>query len=588
MSNYKSLPTVGGFSRVFLTQLNVWSTNQESLEIELKPSQKAIKAELKKVIDSLNSNQFNFNDLLIEAEIKVPKAKSKKVKNRTVQKHVQTLSKSSSEDFTQFEEYQSYIKPLLDMVLNDEELALIVEHLWRDAIEQYKLFLRSHPSVSLVEDTMSVFFIGYLIPTIVETIASERLIKNFNQNIPLNCFIPSFSKESSNVSKWPLQKVIGRILESAGISPWELQCFHSYKINRNNVSDTKLWHDFGLLEVKPEPDTKVKQFFSRTGKVNKLKWRDLWLAISPVLVKLDQANDKELKANLYTAYVVHNFSQLCSENMSSTAFKELSYKVERIAKACSDEFPLINSYSENAVDGPSRTKLIREYFPVKRDQILDLGAKHAASPQNLDWMKLCAESNSSLYQGRVLSLTQEVWNNIADGEVELQEIIDSKKFSNMLLSEGDVSFEDCQRLEFLIHQNLKKNSGSSWLLDWFYAKRSILLGDFNEAGKLFQKAFTGGCYRSGPYMDSLIVDILAFCKFRFKTGLDEDGEKFYSDLGSSVWEWSSFIGYRGRWVNDEKTLLPKRENSASAKRETGIVNSQANEIRLIAERPAYF
>jgi hypothetical protein len=585
MSNHNTLPTVGSLNKIFLNQLNIWSSNQRSLDIMLEPNQKEKRAALKKVINSLGSQPFNLNNLLAVTAIKAPKAKHKEVKNKTIQKYVQKLSKSSLEDFTQFEEFQPYIKYLLDAVLDDAELSLIVDNLWKDTIEQYLLFLRNHPYVSSTEEMIMLFVIGYFIPQIIETIATEKLINNFNQNIPLNFFITSFSKDNSNVVKWPIKKIIDCILESSGISAWELQCFHAYKINNSNLSDTKAWDAFTALDKKPEPSTKVKQLFNRIGKVNKVKWRDVWTLMSPVLVKLNQFSEKELKANLFSAYVIHSISQLCSENMEADKFKALNCKAEKLAKVCSKELPLIKSYSEKLGDSVRKDQFIRNYFTIKRDELKNISLAHETNIESLDWMKLSVESNSSLYQGKVLSLTQQLLSDMGDGEAELEEIIRSNKFYSMLMPNSNVTFEDCQKLEFLIHQHIKENAGSSWLLHWFYAKRSILFGDLNEAGKLFREAFYEGCYRAGPYMYALIIDISAFCKVQFKRVTDKYDDKFYNDLGSSVYKWAPFIGYVPRYVNCAKTLMPRSTNPLATQKLNEAVKRRVDEIESIVERP---
>jgi len=307
--------------------------------------------------------------------------------------------------------------------------------------------------------------------------------------------------------------------------------------------------------------------------------------MSPVLVKLDQFSEKELKANLFSAYVIHSVSQLCSEYMEADKFKALNCKAEKLAKACSKEIPLIKSYSENFGDGVRKAQFIRNYFPIKRDELINLGLAHETSIENLDWMKLSVESNSSFYQGKVLSLTQQLLSDMGNGEVELEEIISSKQFYSMLLPNSNVTFEDCQKLEFLIHQHIKENAGSSWLLHWFYARRSILFGDINEAGILFREAFYEGCYRAGPYMYALIIDISAFCKVQFQRVPDKYDDKFYNDLGSSVYKWAPFIGYTPRYVNCPQTLMPRSTNPLAAHELNEAVKRRVDEIESVIERP---
>ncbi len=309
--------------------------------------------------------------------------------------------------------------------------------------------------------------------------------------------------------------------------------------------------------------------------------------MSPVLVKLDQFSEKELKANLFSAYVIHSISQLCSEYMEADKFKALNSKAEKLAKACSKEIHLIKSYSEKFGGGVRKTQFIRSYFPTKRDELINLGLAHETSIQNLDWLKLSVESNYSSYQGKVLSLTQELLSDMGNGEVELEEIISSNKFYSMLLPYSNVTFEDCQKLEFLIHQHIKENAGSSWLLHWFYARRSILFGDLNEAGKFFREAFYEGCYRAGPYMYALIIDVSAFCKVQFQRVSDKYNDKFYNDLGSSVYKWAPFIGYIPRYVNCPETLMPRSTDPLAAQELNETVKRRVDEIESIVERPHF-
>jgi hypothetical protein len=585
MRNHNTLPTVGSLNKFFLNQLNIWSSTQALSGIELAPNQKEKKAALKKVIDSLSSQPFNLDDLLAVATVKAPKAKEKTVKSKTIQKHVQALSKSELEDSTLFEEFQPYIKQLLNAALDDDELSQLVDNLWLDTIEQYKLFLRNHPYVSSTEDMMMLFVVGYLIPLVIETITTENLINNFSQKVPLNCFITSFSIDGSNVAKWPIQSFIDYILKLVGISAWELQCFHAFKLNNSNLSNAKAWELFEALDKKPEPSTKVKQLFNRIGKVNKVKWRDVWTVLSPVLVKLNQFSEKELKANLFTAYVIHSISQLCSEHMDVETFKEVNCKAESLAKLCSKEINVLESYAANFGNRVRKSHFIRNYFPTKRDELISIGLADKTCIDNLDWKKLSVVKNSSFYQGEVLALTQQILSEMGDGEAELDKIINSKHFREMLLPNSHVTFEDCQKLEFLIHKHMKVNAGSVWLLNWFYAKRSILFGELNEAGKFFREAFYDGCYRAGPYMYALIVDISAFCKVQFQRVPDKYDDKFYNDFGSSVYKWAPFIGYTPRYVNCPETLMPKSSNPLATQKLREAVNRRLDEIQSIVEQP---
>lgn len=587
MSNQNMLPTVGSLNKVFLNQLNIWNSNQDPLSIEIDPSQKEIKATLKKVLDSLSSQSFSFDDLLTLAMAKAPKVKVKIVKSKTIQKHVQTLSKKSLEDFIQFEEYQPYIKYLLKAVLDDDLLSLIVDNLWQEAIEQYKLFLRNHPYVSSPKDMMMLYIIGYLIPLIIETITTEKLINNFRQKVPLSCFITTFSEDGNNVSKWPLQNMIDYILKSVGISAWQLQCFHSFKLNNSNLTDAEAWESFEAIEKKPEPSTKVKQLFSRIGKVNKVKWRDIWMVISPVLIKLNQFSEPELKANLFTSYVLHSASQLCHEHMDTSAFKELSSTVEYLAKLCSKEAEALELCADNYGTREKKSRFIRNHFPIERDKLITLGLGNKVSIENLDWKKLSEENNSSCYQGEVLTLTQKILRDMGNGEAELDSIIDSMHFSNMLSPENQVTFEDCQNLEFLIYQHMKENPGSIWLLHWFYAKRSILFGELTEAGNFFREAFYEGCYRAGPYMYDLIIDISAFCKVQFQRVPDKYNNEFYNELGSSVYKWAPFIGYTPQYVNCPENLISRSINPCASKKWNEAITQRVNELEAIIKAPSF-